>query len=41
VLSLEACAASREIQAMLAVGGDQASLRQPLEALAKRLAVRL
>jgi phosphotransferase system enzyme I (PtsP) len=41
VLSLEACAASREIQAMLAVGGDQASLREPLEALAKRLAVRL
>ena len=41
VLSLEAYAASREIQAMLAVGGDQASLREPLEALAKRLAVRL
>ena len=30
VLSLEACAASREIQAMLADGGDQASLREPL-----------
>src|ERR1700733_131130 len=41
VLSLEAYAASREIQAMLAVGGDQPSLREPLEALAKRLAVRL
>ena len=41
VLSLEADAARREIEAMLAVGGDQASLREPLKALAERLAVRL
>jgi phosphotransferase system enzyme I (PtsP) len=41
VLSLEANAARREIEAMLAVGGDQASLREPIKALAERLAVRL
>jgi phosphotransferase system enzyme I (PtsP) len=41
VLSLEADAARREVEAMLADGGDQASLREPLKALAERLAVRL
>jgi phosphotransferase system, enzyme I, PtsP len=41
VLSLEADAARVEIEAMLATGGDQASLREPLKALAERLAVRL
>jgi phosphotransferase system, enzyme I, PtsP len=41
VLSLNAGAVRKELEAMLVSGGDQASLREPLQALAQRLAVRL
>jgi phosphotransferase system enzyme I (PtsP) len=41
VLSLDAAAVRRELESMLVSGGDQASLREPLRALAQRLAVRL
>jgi phosphotransferase system enzyme I (PtsP) len=41
VLSLDAGAAAREIEAMLAASDHRGSLRAPLQALAERLAVRL
>ncbi len=41
VLSLDAGAAAREVDAMLAAHAHQASLREPLLALAERLGVRL
>ena len=41
VLSLDAGAVRKELDAMLVSSGDQASLREPLRALAQRLAVRL
>ena len=40
-LSLEIGEAAREIETMLAAGRDEASLREPLRALAERLGVRL
>ncbi len=40
-LSLKICEAAREIEAMLETGRDEASLRQPVRALAERLNVRL
>jgi hypothetical protein len=41
VISLNAAAARREVEALLASAGAQASLREPLKAIAERLAVRL
>jgi phosphotransferase system, enzyme I, PtsP len=41
VLSLDAGAAAREVEALMATSGDLASLREPLRALAERLGVRL
>ncbi len=40
-LSLRIREAAREIEAMLAAGREEASLREPLLALAQRLGVRL
>ncbi len=40
-LSLDIGEAAREIESMLATGRDEASLREPLRALAERLSVRL
>ena len=41
MLSLDAGAAARGIEAMLAASDHRGSLRAPLQALAKRLAIRL
>jgi phosphotransferase system, enzyme I, PtsP len=41
VLSLNVGAVREALEAMLVSGGDRASLREPLQALAQRLAVRL
>jgi phosphotransferase system enzyme I (PtsP) len=41
VLSMNVAAAREEISAMLDSGGDEASLREPLRALAEKLSVRL
>jgi phosphotransferase system enzyme I (PtsP) len=41
VLSLDAGAAAREVEALIAASGHAASLREPLRAIAERLGVRL
>jgi len=41
ILTLKIGEVGREVEAMLATGRDEASLREPLRALAERLGVRL